>query len=79
MTTPWEETRPLRHVPANPFMRATLPLPELRPAPPGTWCAACLAEVGFLSHEHYRNFCSVTRAESEYHFCCPGRCQLAAP
>jgi len=77
MSAPWDRTEQLPVTPgANPFRRATLPMPELPLSLHGTWCTACGLEVGLLSHEHYRDFCTVTMQESAYHFCCPGQCEL---
>ena len=63
-------------IPTGPIRTATLPMePPPLYAPPH--CPRCGRETEFLSAGHYQNGCLVTMTETEYHFCCPGQCELA--
>lgn len=41
-------------------------------------CARCGHHTGNTSQGHYWALCSVTRTVREFHFCCPGDCELEA-
>ena len=42
----------------------------------GMTCARCNKETDNNNQGHYWAFCSVTKELREFHFCCPGDCQL---
>lgn len=41
-------------------------------------CGRCGHHTGNSHQGHYWSFCAVTRTQREFHFCCPGNCQLEA-
>lgn len=41
-------------------------------------CARCEQQTNNNSQGHYWKFCKVTRTLREFHFCCPGDCELDA-
>ena len=42
----------------------------------GWKCTRCGQPVGELSTGHYFEACQVTGLEGQFHFCCPGSCEL---
>lgn len=45
----------------------------------GMLCARCEQQTNNRSQGHYWAWCKVTRSVREFHFCCPGDCELEAP
>lgn len=41
-------------------------------------CARCNQHTGNTSQGHYWSYCKVTRTNRDFHFCCPGACELEA-
>lgn len=39
-------------------------------------CARCGQHTGNSNQGHYWSWCSVVRHAREFHFCCPGQCEL---
>lgn len=39
-------------------------------------CSRCGKHTGNNTQGHYWAFCSVTKSVREFHFCCPGDCEL---
>ena len=42
----------------------------------GIICDQCNQATGNNTQGHYWSFCKVTGTVREFHFCCPGDCQL---
>ena len=42
----------------------------------GMTCGRCEEPTGNNHQGHYWAFCKVTRQIEDFHFCCPGNCQL---
>lgn len=43
-----------------------------------TVCPHCGHHTGNAHQGHYFTWCRVTQTDREFHFCCPGDCELAA-
>lgn len=41
-------------------------------------CGRCDHHTGNSNQGHYWAFCDVTRTTREFHYCCPGDCELEA-
>lgn len=41
-------------------------------------CGRCNKHTGNSNQGHYWSWCKVTRSLREFHFCCPGNCELEA-
>ena len=39
-------------------------------------CTRCQRHTGNSTQGHFWAWCSVTKTERAFHFCCPGNCQL---
>ena len=67
----------LQDPPTEPIHRVpTLPMETVTRENGPPHCPRCGRETEFLSAGHYQNGCLLTMQDSEYHFCCPGQCEL---
>jgi hypothetical protein len=44
----------------------------------GLTCARCLGPTGNFTQGHYWSHCKVSGRYEDFHFCCPGNCELQA-